>query len=75
MPTFTSKQVIDELIVNEGYYETDPRAKAIYEYIHDSGQTVWAVDYDGHELERLFESPYVIKFKCIWPVKWPEFIS
>lgn len=66
MPTFHSKEIIDELIKNNGCYETDPPCYNIFEYIHDTGQTLWAVDYDTHEEERLFSSPYVISYKRIW---------
>lgn len=66
MPTFHNKEIIDELISGNGVYPGYPPCYNIFEYIHDTGQTLWAVDYDTHEEERLCDSPYVISYKRIW---------
>lgn len=69
MPTFHSKQIIDELIANDGVYPGDPQCHAIFEYKHDTGQILWEVDYDGRGILRLAESPYVLNFRCLWTAK------
>lgn len=66
MPTFHSKEIIDKLIENNGWYPGDPPCYNIFEYINDNHQTLWAVDYDIHEEARLLDSPNVISYKRIW---------
>lgn len=70
MATINSKEIIDELIKNNGYYETDPRAYMIVEYTNFSGDQTWGVTWINDSRESrtryLNETDYVRNPKVIW---------
>lgn len=45
MATIDSKQIIDEIIKRNGYYEDDPRVALIVEYINAYGNKTWGVTF------------------------------
>jgi len=70
MATITSKNIIDDLIEHDGYYEGDPRVYMIVEYTNYYGGTTWGVTWINENKERrnryLVESQYIINPKVIW---------
>jgi hypothetical protein len=70
MATIDNKNIIDELIKNNGYYEDDPQAYQIVEYINAYGNTTWGVTWINEVMQRRhryeLETPYVRSPKVIW---------
>lgn len=70
MATITNKDIIDELIKNDGYYMDDPRIFMIVEYTNFTGHKVWGITHVNENpefrLRYLIETPYVKKPKVIW---------
>ena len=70
MSTFNSKEVVDRLIANDGYYFDDPRVIRIVEYQNAHGGTCWGVVYEMESQDRWFrydeETHYVRNPKVIW---------
>lgn len=70
MSTITDKQLVDELIANHGYYEDDPRAAFVVEYVNFEGGVAWGVTWSHETPDRqrryLVESPYVRSPRVIW---------
>jgi len=70
MATVDSKNTIDKLIENDGYFEDDPRAHMIVEYTNAYGTRTWGVTWSNESPERreryLIESKYVKGPKVIW---------
>jgi hypothetical protein len=69
--TINTKDIIDTLIANDGYYdEEDPRVYMIVEYTNAYGDIVWGVTWineDPSRLERyLVPSQFVRNPKVIW---------
>jgi len=73
MATLTSKEIIDEMIENDGCYQGDPPCCAIYEYQNQFNKTVWFVAYAQADFHSLFNSPYVQRetIKQLWPKTEP----
>ena len=70
MATIDSKDIIDQIIQRNGYYEDDPRAYMIVEYTNAFGNKTWGVTWSNESPERrtryIIESEYVINPKVIW---------
>jgi hypothetical protein len=70
MATFTSHNVIDELIRNDGHYEGDPDVALIVEYDTPEGQTCWGVTWVTEDPARqrryLQATVYVNNPRIIW---------
>ena len=70
MATIDSKEIIDSLIVNNGYFEDDPRVYMIVEYTNFNDKTAWGVTWSNelyYLVERyLEETEYVRHPKIIW---------
>ena len=66
MPTIDSKDLIDQIISNEGHYEDDPRVVKIVEYTNMVGRRTWGVIYKGMDLNYYAESHYVRNPKTLW---------
>lgn len=70
MATIDSKHIIDALIANDGYYEDDPQAHMIVEYINGFGAKTWGVTWSNEPKDRqeryLIESQFVRHPKVIW---------
>jgi len=45
MGTFVNKQLVDDLIANDGRYHDDPLVVRIVEYENMAGETCWGVVY------------------------------
>jgi hypothetical protein len=73
MATIDSKNLIDKIIANNGYYEDDPRVYKIVEYTNAYGNTTWGVTW-SNELSSsrdryLIETEFVKNPKVIWEAK------
>jgi hypothetical protein len=68
MATIDSKDVIDALIKNNGYYDDDPRAFMIVEYTNAYGNQTWGVTWvnETGKYRYLEETPFVRNPKVIW---------
>lgn len=70
MATITSKDIIDELIKNDGYCADDPRVYQIVEYTNAYGNKTWGVTWSNEaELSKhRYEIPsqFVREPKVIW---------
>jgi hypothetical protein len=70
MATIDNKKVIDDLITSNGYYEDDPRAAMIVQYINAFGRITWGVTWENEDFTRqvryMEETPYVKSPRVIW---------
>lgn len=70
MSTIDDKALIDKLITQHGYYETDPRVFMIVEYINAYGRKTWGVTWINEHPSRrrryTVESQYVSSPRIIW---------
>jgi len=70
MATIDSKNIIDNLIANNGYYEDDPQVYMIVEYTNSYGNITYGVTWNNESRERrtryLNETQFVINPKVIW---------
>ena len=70
MATIDSKELIDEIIRNNGYYLDDPRVYMVVEYTNYNGNITWGIAYCTESRERrtryLDETEYVRNPKVIW---------
>lgn len=67
MPTLDSKQIIDTLISNNGFYSDDPQVHSIVEYTSLWGGTCYGVNYS--RVNKYEESRFVINPKTIFTRK------
>jgi len=68
MATFTNKEIIDEMIENDGYYQGDDPPVAIFEtYNTMSKKTQWVVCYVEADITRMYQSDIVTNIKQLWP--------
>lgn len=70
MATIDSKDIIDNIIANKGFYEGDPQVYMIVEYINAYGNKTWGVTWCNEQKQRktryLEESQFINKPKVIW---------
>jgi hypothetical protein len=70
MATINSKEIIDNLIANNGFYEDDARVAQIVEYTNAYGDITYGVTWcNEHERAKRryeVESEYVRNPKVIW---------
>lgn len=66
MATITSREIIQEILDNDGVYPGDPQAALIYEYrnVFDN-EVAWAVFWDYRD-DDIGSSPAVAEFKLLW---------
>jgi hypothetical protein len=71
MATIDSKNIIDDIIAKDGYYEDDPRAFMIVEYTNSYGNQTWGVTWvnDRAKYRYLQETAFVKNPKVIWRAK------
>lgn len=69
MATFDSKQIIDEIIANDGYYFNDPRVLAIHSYDNSWGGQSYHVAWNEGEIANLYSSPFCSNIKLLWARK------
>ncbi len=67
MPTVNSKELVDQIITNEGHYEDDPIVLAIHQYTNDWGGVSYHLAYSNNELISLFSSPCCHDIIRLWP--------
>lgn len=76
MATFDSKQIVDDIIASNGYYETDPRVSQIVEYENYEGRTAWGVTWstEAPAMQRRYEvaTEYVNNPRVIWKADGPR---
>ncbi len=72
MATIDSQSLIQKLIDQDGYFETDPRVYQIVEYVNQYGNKTWGVTWTNEPKDRqnryLIESQYVRAPKIIWRI-------
>lgn len=70
MATIDNKQIIDDLIRDNGFYLDDPRVYQIVEYTNTYGKITWSVTWSNESSERrnryMEASSYVRNPKIIW---------
>lgn len=67
MPTIDNKEIIDEIVANNGYFEGDPRVIAIVQYENDFGNKItYGVCYTSQQVSNYFNSPYCHHPKLYW---------
>jgi len=66
MATITHREIIEQLLANDGMYPGDPQVGSIWEYRRAITQEVmWAVFYDPAHFD-LDSSPFVAEYQCLW---------
>ena len=70
MATINNKNLIDEIIINNGHYSDDARVAQIVEYTNSFGVVTWGVTWITEPYERRrryeLETYYVRNPKVIW---------
>ena len=70
MSTIDSKELIDSLIADNGYYYDDPRVYMIVEYTNYEGNIAWGVTWITENSKArtryLEESQYIRNPRVIW---------
>lgn len=70
MSTIDSKQVITQIMDNNGYYQDDPRVYQIVKYVNASGNITWGVTWENEpEVARhRYEYPtdFILDPTVIW---------
>ena len=70
MATIDSKEIIDDMIKADGYYEDDPRVYMIVEYTNAYGNITWGVTWSyessNSRLRYLDETEFVRNPRVIW---------
>lgn len=70
MSTIDSKELIDTIIKQDGYYEGDSRVFMIVEYMNAYGNITWGVTWSNESLSRriryLVPSDYIRSPKILW---------
>jgi hypothetical protein len=71
MATIDSKNIIDDIIAKDGYYEDDPRVFMIIEYTNAYGNQTWGVTWinDRDKYKYLNETAFVKNPKVVWRMK------
>jgi hypothetical protein len=65
MATVTSKAIVDELIADDGW-DSGSQLLAIYEYIRDTGQTLYSICTSENDIHNLIHSPNVKEARLLW---------
>jgi len=64
------KELAEEIIAANGYYEDDPRVMQVVKYQNSFGGESWAVLYeDDVRCNRYEESEFVINPQVVWSAK------
>lgn len=70
MATIDDKEIINNIIKNNGYYEDDPRVYMIVEYTNSFGNIAWGVTWNnesrGIRTRYLDETEYINNPRVIW---------
>ena len=66
MATINSKEMVDELIANNGEYRGDPPVYYIVQYNTLVGGTAYGICYDGQDLLNYLDSPYCKNQKMLF---------
>jgi hypothetical protein len=69
MATINSKELVDEIIANNGYYYEDDRVLKIVEYTNNWGGTSYGIIYKSYELNKYNASDYIHNPKTLWEAK------
>jgi hypothetical protein len=71
MSTINSKEIIHEMLRNDGTYPGDPQMEAIYTYTNSFGGKTYKLIYGSPEMARanlmdMYSSPYVFNPILLW---------
>lgn len=76
MATIDSKDFVDNIIRNNGFYNGDdedapdnPRCVKIVEFINMGGRIAWGVMFEGDNLNKYAASEFVRNPRTIWEYK------
>ena len=69
MPSVDNKELIDEIIKNDGYYYDDPRVLKIHSYTNEWGGVTYHLAYTPEQIDSLLTSPYCHNIKQLWQRK------
>ncbi len=61
--TIDSRQIVREIIMNNGFYQGDPQVQRVYSYVNAWGKKTWHVHW--HDTP-LLESEYVKQPTLLW---------
>ena len=61
-----SKEIADELVRGNGYYEDDPRVRLIVEYTTPEGATAYGIIYPHESITKYCESQWVRSPRIYW---------
>lgn len=67
MATINSKEIVDEIIAGNGYYEDDPRVVKIVKYTNNfGGKLCYGLIYQSEDLDRYHASEYILSPETLW---------
>lgn len=66
MSTISSREIILEMLKNNGIYMTDPQMDEIWLYQNDWGQPAYKLIYGGISSKEFLSSPYVHSPARLW---------
>jgi hypothetical protein len=74
MATIDNKDIIDEIIKGNGYYEDDTRVSMIVEYTNAYGKQAYGVTWINQQNQQkyLIESEFIRNPKVIWSIEGTE---
>jgi hypothetical protein len=68
MATINDKEMIDDIVANNGYFQDDPRIMRIIEYTNMAGNTAYGIEYE-QDIGKYTPSQWVINPKVYWRAK------
>ena len=69
MATVNSKELVDEIIAGNGFYEDDPQVVKVVQYTNLVGGTAFGLMWKGDDLGKYAASAYINNPKTIWEAK------
>jgi hypothetical protein len=69
MASIDSREIIDEMIANDGTYPGDPQATQLSQYINDWGGITYHIAMTPRDVQNLYDSPHCHDVKVLWKRK------
>jgi hypothetical protein len=70
MPTIVNRQIIAEIIANDGYYPGDPQVTRIVQYNNQfNGELAWGVTYEHDDPNKYLNAPACHNPRIIFDVQ------
>jgi hypothetical protein len=64
--TIDSKQIVQEILENDGIYPGDPQCYAVYSYVNDWNKKTYSVACSSRDTESLYSSPCCHIIILLW---------